>query len=135
MKHTISSAVFTAPNCFRTVIRETGISRFYSVCVKDIYNLEEIARYRAVNSFKESDYDHSFRRVWRVVDRDLIYYQRPYKNIRYQEFKRHGRYIIVECFTTYSSMRSMSETISNDRCNVKDLLFCLLEFYPKQNNR
>ena len=133
MKHTISSAVFTAPNCFRTVIRNTGISRFYSVCVKDIYNLEEIARYRAVSSFEESDYHFSFTRVWRVVDRDLVYYQRPYKNIRYQEFKRHGRYIIVECFTTYSSMHNMSDTISSDRYNVKNLLFRLLEFYPKQS--
>ena len=133
MKHRISSAVFTAPNCFRTVIRNTGISRFYSVCVKDIYDLEEIARCRAVVSFKESDYDHSFTRVWRVVDRDLVYYQRPYKNVRFQEFKRHGRYIIVECFTTYSSMHNMSDTISNDRYNVKYLLFRLLEFYPKQN--
>lgn len=133
MKHRISSAVFTAPNCFRTVIRNTGISRFYSVCVKDIYDLEEISRCRAVVSFKESDYDHSFARVWRVVDRDLVYYQRPYKNIRYQEFKRHGRYIIIECFTTYSSMHNMSETISNDRYNVKDLLFHLLEFHSKQD--
>lgn len=131
MKHTISSAVFTAPNCFRTVIRETGISRFYSVCVKDIYNLEEIARYRAVNSFKESDYDHSFRRVWRVVDRDLIYYQRPYKNVRYQRFERHGRYIIVECFTTYNRMHSIDEVISNDKYDIKDLLFRLLEEFHK----
>lgn len=131
MKHSIYSAVFTAPNCFRTVIRNTGISRFYSVCVKDIYNLEEIARYRAVNSFREDDYHFSFTRVWKVVDRDLIYYQRPYKNVRYQRFERHGRYIIVECFTTYSRMHSMSETISNDRYDVKDLLFRLLEFYPK----
>ena len=133
MKHSIYSAVFTAPNCFRTVIRDKGISRFYSVCVKDIFNLEEIAGCRAAVPLKESDYDHSFARVWRVVDRDLIYYQRPYKNVRYQKFKRHGRYIIVECFTTYSSMRSMSETISNDRYGVKDLLFRLLEFHPKQN--
>lgn len=131
MKHRVYSAVFTAPNCFRTVIREKGISRFYSVCVKDIYNLEEIARYRAVTSFREDDYHFSFARVWRVVDRDLVYYQRPYKNVRYQEFKRHGRYIIIECFTTYSRMHSMSDTVSNDRYDVKDLLFHLLELYPK----
>jgi hypothetical protein len=131
MKHSTCLEVFTSPNCFRTVIRNTGISRFYSVCVKDIYDLKEIARYRAVTSFREDDYDHSFTRVWRVVDRDLIYYQRPYKNVRYQRFERHGRYIIVECFTTYSSMHNMKETISNDRYSIKDLLFHLLEFYPK----
>ena len=133
MKHRIYSAVFTAPNCFRTVIRNTGISRFYSVCVKDIYDLEEISRGEAAGSFRENDYGHTFTRVWRVVDRDLVYYQRPYKNVRFQEFHRHGRYIIIECFTTYSSMRSMSDTISNDRYNVKDLLFHLLEFHSKQN--
>lgn len=133
MKHRICSAVFTAPNCFRTVIRNTGISRFYSVCVKDIYNLEEIARYRAVNSFREDDYNFSFTRVWRVVDRDLIYYQRPYKNVRYQMFKRHGRYIIIECFTTYGHIDSMSDTISNDRYHINNFLFRLLEFHPKQN--
>lgn len=133
MKHRVYSAVFTAQNCFRTVIRNTGISRFYSVCVKDIYDLEEISRGEAANSFREDDYSFSFTRVWRVVDRDLIYYQRPYKNVRYQKFKRHGRYIIVECFTTYRCMYSMSNTISNDRYDVKDLLFRLLELHPKQN--
>jgi hypothetical protein len=133
MKHTICSAVFTAPNCFRTVIRNTGISRFYSVCVKDIYDLEEISRGEAAGSSRENDYDHTFTRVWRVVDRDLIYYQRPYKNVRFQRFERHGRYIIIECFTTYNGMRSMRDTISNDRYNVKDLLFHLLEFHSKQD--
>lgn len=133
MKHRVYSAVFTAPNCFRTVIRNTGISRFYSVCVKDIYDLEEIARCEAASSSREDNYHFSFTRVWRVVDRDLIYYQRPYKNVRYQRFERHGRYIIIECFTTYSRMHSMSDTISNDRYDVKDLLFNLLEFHPKQN--
>lgn len=132
MKHTINSAVFTAPNCFKTVIRETGISRFYSVCVKDIYNLEEIRRIEASRSYKERDYySPSFTRVWRVVDRDLVYYQRPYKNIRYQKFERRGRYIIVECFTAYSSMYKMSNTLSNDKYHVKGLLFRLFEFYPK----
>ena len=131
MKHRISSAVITAGNCFRTVIRNTGISRFYSVCVKDIYDLEEIGRTEAVSSFRESDYDHSFTRVWRVVDRDLFYYQRPYKNVRFQEFHRHGRYIIIECFTAYSNIYNMSNTLSNDRYNVKDLLFRLLEFHSK----
>ena len=133
MRHSTCLAVFTAPNCFRTVLRDTGISRFYSVCVKDIYDLEEISRGEAAGSFRENDYDHTFTRVWRVVDRDLVYYQRPYKNVRFQEFHRHGRYIIIECFTTYSSMRSMSDTISNDRYNVKDLLFHLLEFHSKQD--
>lgn len=132
MKHRVYSAVFTAPNCFRTVIRNTGISRFYSVCVKNIYNLEEIRKIEAASSYRERDYKYpSFTRVWRVVDRDLIYYQRPYKNIKYQRFERHGRYIIVECFTTYSSMRNMSETVSNDWYNVKDLLFHLLEEFHK----
>ena len=133
MKHSTYLAVFTAPNCFRTVIRNTGISRFYSVCVKDIYDLEEISRGEAAGSFRENDYDHSFTRVWRVVDRELFYYQRPYKNVRFQEFHRHGRYIIIECFTTYSNMYNMSNTLSNDRYNVKDLLFHLLEFHSKQD--
>lgn len=131
MKHSIYSAVFTAPNCFRTVLRDTGISRFYSVCVKDIYDLEEISRFEASSSSRDNDYHISFTRVWRVVDRDLVYYQRPYKNVRYQEFKRRGRYIIIECFTTYYRMHSMSETISNDRYDIKDLLFRLLEEFHK----
>lgn len=131
MRHSVYSAVFTAPNCFRTVIRNTGISRLYSVCVKDIYNLEELSRISARCSYKESTYSLSFTRVWSVCDRDLFYYQRPYKNVRYQEFKRRGRYIIVECFTTYSSMHNMEETISNDKYNVKDLLFRLLEEFHK----
>lgn len=131
MKHRISSAVFTVPNCFRTVIRNTGISRFYSVCVKDIYDLEEISRIAARSSSRESNYTCSFTRVWSVCDRDLFYYQRPYKNVRYKEFKRHGRYIIVECFTTYNGMHNISEIISNDRYNIKDLLFHLLEEFHK----
>lgn len=131
MRHSVCSAVFTAPNCFRTVIRNTGISRFYSVCAKDIYNLEELSRISARCSYKKSTYSLSFTRVWSVCDRDLFYYQRPYKNVRYQEFKRRGRYIIVECFTTYSSMHNMEETISNDKYNVKDLLFRLLEEFHK----
>lgn len=131
MRHSICSAVFTAPNCFRTVVRNTGISRFYSVCVKDVYNLEELSRIAARGSYRESNYDFSCTRVWSVCDRDLFYYQRPYKNVRYQEFKRRGRYIIVECFTTYSSMHNMEETISNDKYDVKDLLFRLLEEFHK----
>lgn len=131
MKHSTCLEVFTSPNCFRTVIRNSGISRFYSVCVKDIYNLEEIARCEAASSIRANDYHFSFTRVWRVVDRDLIYYQRPYKNVRYQRFERHGRYIIVECFTTYSRMNSIDEVISNDKYDIKDLLFRLLEEFHK----
>lgn len=131
MKHRVYSAVFTAPNCFRTVIRNTGISRFYSVCVKDIYDLEEIGRTEGCRSFRENDYDHTFTRVWRVVDREIFYYQRPYKNVRYQEFHRQGRYLIIECFTAYSNIYDMSTTISNDWYNVKDLLYRLLEFHSK----
>ena len=131
MKHRTCLAVFTAPNCFRTVIRNTGISRFYSVCVKDIYDLEEISKGEAAGSFRENDYDHTFTRVWRVVDRDLVYYQRPYKNVRYQKFERHGRYIIVECFTTYSRMHSIDEVISYDKYDIKDSLFHLLEEFHK----
>lgn len=133
MRHSTCLEVFTSPNCFRTVIRNTGISRFYSVCVKDIYDLEEISRGEAAGSSREDDYHISFTRVWRVVDRDLVYYQRPYKNVRFQKLERHGRYIIIECFTTYNGMHSMSDTISNDRYNVKDLLFHLLEFHSKQD--
>ena len=131
MKHRVYSAVFSAPNCFRTVIRNTGISRFYSVCVKDIYDLDEISRAEACSSSREDDYNHTFTRVWRVVDRELFYYQRPYKNVRFQEFHRHGRYIIIECFTAYSNIYNMSTTISNDWYNVKDLLYRLLEFHSK----
>lgn len=131
MRHSTCLEVFTSPNCFRTVIRNTGISRFYSVCVKDIYNLEEISRFEASSSSRDNDYHISFTRVWRVVDRDLVYYQRPYKNIRFQKFERHGRYIIVECFTTYNGMHNISEIISNDKYNIKDLLFHLLEEFHK----
>lgn len=132
MKHSICSAVFTAPNCFRTVLRDTGISRFYSVCVKDIYDLEEIARTSACRSYRENmHYESSFVRVWNVVDRDLTYWQRPYKNVRYQEFHRRGRYIIVECFTIYRSVFDMKDLLASDRHDIKDLLSIILRFHPK----
>lgn len=127
MKQRIFSEVLIVPNCFRTVIKNTGISRFYSVCVKDIYDLEEIRRGEACNSFREKDYNHTFTRVWRVVDRELFYHQKPCKNV----IHRHGRYLIIECFTTYSDIYNMSNTLSNDRYNVKDLLFHLLELHSK----
>ena len=132
MKHTTYSAVFTAPNCFRTVIRNTGISRFYSVCVKDIYDLEEIGRTSACGSYRENmHYDSSFIRIWNVVDRDLTYWQRPYKNIRYQKFHRRGRYIIIECFTLYRRVFNMNDLLASDRQEIKDLLSNILMFYPK----
>lgn len=133
MKHRIYSAVFTAPNCFRTVIRNTGISRFYSVCVKDIYDLESIHgmccndRMLSFNMYT----DQSFTRVYRVVDRDITYYQRPYKNIRYQKFHRRGRYIIIECFTLYRRVFNMNDLLASDRQEIKDLLSNILMFYPK----
>lgn len=131
MRHSTCLAVFTAPNCFRTVIRNTGISRLYSVCVKDIYNLEDISRISARSSSRELNYTCSFTRVWSVCDRDLFYYQRPYKNVKYKEFKRRGRYLMIECFTTYNSMHNIDEVISNDKYNIKDLLFHLLEEFHK----
>lgn len=132
MKHRVYSAVFTAPNCFRTVLRDTGISRFYSVCVKDIYNLEEVGRASACGSFRENmHYDSSFTRVWSVVDRDLTYWQRPYKNVRYQEFHRRGRYIIIECFTLYRGVYNMNDLLASDKHEIKDLLFNILMFHPK----
>lgn len=132
MKHRVYSAVFTAPNCFRTVLRDTGISRFYSVCVKDIYNLEDVGRASACGSFRENmHYDSSFTRVWSVVDRDLTYWQRPYKNVRYQEFHRRGRYIIIECFTLYRGVYNMKDLLASDKHEIKDLLFNILMFYPK----
>lgn len=132
MKHRVYSAVFTAPNCFRTVLRDTGISRFYSVCVKDIYNLEEVGRASACGSFRENmHYDSSFTRVWSVVDRDLTYWQRPYKNVRYQEFHRRGRYIIIECFTLYRGVYNMNDLLASDKHEIKDLLFNILVFHPK----
>lgn len=132
MKHRVYSAVFTAPNCFRTVVRNTGISRFYSVCVKDIYDLEEIGRTSACCSCRrDMHYDSSFTRVWNVVDRDLTYWQRPYKNIRYQKFHRRGRYIIIECFTLYRRVFNMNDLLASDRQDIKDLLSNILMFYPK----
>jgi hypothetical protein len=132
MKHSIYSAVFTAPNCFRTVLRDTGISRFYSVCVKDIYNLEEVGRTSACGSSRENmHYDSSFTRVWSVVDRDLTYWQRPYKNVRYQEFHRRGRYIIIECFTLYRGVYNMNDLLASDKHGIKDLLYSILLFHPK----
>lgn len=135
MKHTTYSAVFTAPNCFRTVIRNNGISRFYSVCVKDIYDLESIHgmccndRMLSFNMYT----DQSFTRVYRVVDRDITYYQRPYKNIRYQMFKRHARFIIIECYTPWRRVFNLEELLASDYREVKDFLANLRLFYPKNN--
>ena len=132
MKHSICSAVFTSPNCFRTVIRNTGISRFYSVCVKDIYNLEEIAAMSGIRSCIPQTYTLSFTRVWKVVDKDLFYQQRPYKNIEYKEFKRRGRYIIVECFTSYANMNNISDSLIEDSREIKSLLRIIKALYPKK---
>ncbi len=132
MKHRIYSAVFTAPNCFRTVIRNTGISRFYSVCVKDIYNLEEIAAVSGIRSCIPQTYTLSFTRVWNVVDKDLFYQQRPYKNIEYKEFKRRGRYIIVECFTSYNNMSNIADILMEDSREIKSLLRIIKALYPKK---
>lgn len=133
MRHSTCLEVFTSPNCFRTVIRNTGISRFYSVCVKDIYDLEEIGRTSACRSHRENThYENSFIRVWNVVDRDLTYRQRPYKNVRYQKFERRGRYIIVECFTSYNNMSNIANVLMEDSLNIKALLRVLRALYPKK---
>lgn len=132
MKHRIYSAVFTSPNCFRTVIRNTGISRFYSVCVKDIYNLEEIAAVSGIRSCMPQNYTVSFTRVWNVIDKDLFYQQRPYKNVRYKEFKRRGRYIIVECFTSYNNMSNIAKALMEDSREIKSLLRIMKALYPKK---
>jgi hypothetical protein len=76
-------------------------------------------------------YDSSFTRVWNVVDRDLVYWQRPYKNVRYQEFHRRGRYIIIECFTLYRGVYNMNDLLASDKHEIKDLLFNILVFHPK----
>jgi hypothetical protein len=132
MKHSTCLEVFTSPNCFRTVIRNTGISRFYSVCVKDIYNLEEIAAVSGIRSCVPQTYTLSFTRVWKVVDKDLFYQQRPYKNIEYKEFKRRGRYIIVECFTSYANMNNISDALIEDSREIKSLLRIIKALYPKK---
>jgi hypothetical protein len=70
--------------------------------------------------------------VWKVVDKDLFYQQRPYKNIEYKEFKRRGRYIIVECFTSYANMNNISDALIEDSREIKSLLRIIKALYPKK---
>lgn len=134
MKHSTIYATNVAPNCFKTVIHDEGISRFYSVCVKDIFDLAAIDyNYSARGIQRSSDYSiHSFVRVWSVVDRDIYYYQRPYKNVKFEEFHRRGRYIIFECYSSFRDTYKVSYCVGEDKRVIRNFLEEFMVYHPKK---
>ena len=122
MKHSIYSAVFTAPNCFRTVIHNTGIECYYSVCVGNKVNLDGVKQHECwIPSYKPS-YTKSFFGVCKVINEDITFTKTPYKQCYPVTYTQHFGFIIFRCFTHFEDMKSIDIMMMENYCAIKDAI-------------
>lgn len=135
MRHSTFSSAFVAPNCFRTVVGEYGITCYYSVCVGNSLNLPEIESAYCPSYLRDQHIptadDSSFTCIHRVVDRSITFYKTPYKQCYPKRYTQHFGFIIFKCFTPYREIRRYSSMQSNNYCNVRGFLANLAIFYSK----
>lgn len=135
MRHSTFSSAFVAPNCFRTVVGEYGITCYYSVCVGNSLNLPEIKSAYCYRYFKNLQMptaeDSAFTWIHRVVDRSITFYKTPYKQCYPKKYTQHFGFIIFMCFTPYREIRRYSDMQSNNYSNVREFLANLAMFYYK----
>ena len=135
MKHTTFSSAFVAPNCFRTVVGEHGITCYYSVCVGNSFNLPEIESVYCsrpiIGQQAPTADDSAFTCIHRVVDRSITFYKTPYKQCYPKRYTQHFGFIIFKCFTPYREIRKYSVMQSNNYHDVRGFLANLAVFYSK----
>lgn len=135
MRHSTFNSAFVAPNCFRTVVGEYGIMCYYSVCVGNSFNLQEIEDAYCPSYLRDQHVptanESSFTRIHRVVDKSITFYKTPYKQCYPKRYTQHFGFIIFKCFTPYREIRRYSSMQSNNYREVRAFLASLAVFYSK----
>ena len=137
MKHSTFSSVSVTPNCFRTVVGEYGITCYYSVCVGNKLDLEEVERVNCPSYLRyqqePTQDDIRFICIHRVVNRDITFSKTPYKQVKPKLYTQHFGFIIFKCFTSWREIVTLSRMHIDNANSINSFIYNLKHYYP--NNK
>lgn len=129
------NSAFVAPNCFKTVVGEYGITCYYSVCVGNKLNLSEINVAYCPSHLRHETIptkdDVAFTCIYRIVDRSISYYKTPYKQCYPKKYTHHFGFIIFKCFTSFKKVKSFSHMSNHNYRDIKRFIDNLKYYYSK----
>lgn len=135
MRHQTFISANVAPNCFRTVVGEYGITNYYSICVGNKLNLNavEFDYLNNLNLMAPDEDTPAFTQVHRIVDKEITFYKTPYKQCYPNKYTQHFRFIIFKCYTPYRSIKSFTETNLINYHTIREMILDMKFFYS--NNK
>lgn len=135
MRHSTFISANVAPNCFRTVVGEYGITCYYSVCVGNKLDLNavEFDYLNNRNLIAPDEDTPAFIQVHRVVNREITFYKTPYKQCYPNSYTQHFGFIIFKCYTPYRCIRSFTDINLINYHTIREMILDMKFFYP--NNK
>lgn len=116
-------AIQSAPNCFKTVVRNNGIDCYYSVCVGNTLNSNKV--FDACNDKITFCFDYVSITLHKFVEITKTFYKTPYKQCYPKLYTQDFKYCIfkvhISWFALYESM-NLSKTLSLNNIYIKDVI-------------